>query len=175
MLLGKLVDRSGAVEFPFAPWIVFHAVKIAVGSARDMTIVQENAVAGRLVLKAGASMSSWGEQITVSVYDSGAGRSQVQVISATKHFAGSLLSSGKNQKNVDRLVSQTDKVLAQYGAKWSADLGMDQPDSGGTDEVESSGSDEVESRLRRLADLHSKQLVSDEEYQHRRAEIIAEL
>src|SRR5918994_1032412 len=56
-------DRTGTVEFPFAPPVVFRAVEVAVPKLKGMKVAESNAVAGHLYIKTGASAFSWGEKV----------------------------------------------------------------------------------------------------------------
>ena len=57
-------DRTGSVEFPFAPDVVFRALETAVGGIQGMSIAEANAVAGHLFVKTSASAFSWGEKVS---------------------------------------------------------------------------------------------------------------
>ena len=159
-------DRTGSVEFPFAPDVVFRALEAAVGGIQGMKIAEANAVAGHLFVKTSASAFSWGEKVSVSVFEAGPDRSRVQIGSATKTIAGSATAHGKNRKNVERIISATSQVLEQHGKEWAQKPDEKQAPSPGTD---------IEDRLQRLSDLQAKGLISDDEYAERRAEILGEI
>jgi hypothetical protein len=164
-------DRTGAVESPFTPEVVFRAVEAAVRGTSGMSIEEANPLAGHLSVKTSVSAFSWGEKVLVSVLDAGSGRSRVQIGSAAKTIMGSATTHGKNRKNVQRIISATSKVLEQHGSEWSL-ASPEEVETGGhavAPEVDS------EARLRKLDSLRGKSLVTEDKYAARKAEILSEL
>jgi hypothetical protein len=153
-------DRTGSVEFPFPTDIVFRAVETAVGNLPGMEVDEASPLAGHLSVKTSMSAFSWGEKVAISVLEAGPSRSRVQIGSAAKTIFGSGTTHGKNRKNVQRIIAATSEVLEQHRNESSAEPG--------------SGAD-VEERLRRLADLRARGVVSDTEYAERRAQILSEI
>jgi hypothetical protein len=168
-------DRTGTVEFPFASPVVFRAVEVAVPKLKGMKVAESNALAGHLYIKTGASAFSWGEKVQVSVLDAGPGRSRMQIASAGKTLAGSATTHGKNRKNVQSIISAASKELEAHGQEWARELAPAATDAGG--DANSSGSDKpnLETRLTQLTDLHAKGLISDEDFESRKAAILNEL
>jgi hypothetical protein len=151
-------DRTGSVELPFRTDVVFRALEEAVGNLEGMRIADANAIAGHLFVKTSASAFSWGEKVSISVFEAGPTRSRVQVDSAAKTILGSATTHGKNRKNIEKIIAAASRILEQHGGDSSLDPAAN-----------------VEERLRRLSDLQSKGLVTDEEYAERRAEILKEV
>jgi hypothetical protein len=164
-------DRTGAVEFPFPPSVVFRAVETAVGELRNMTIAESNPLAGHLFVKTSASAFSWGEKVSVSVLEAGPGRSRVQIGSAAKTIAGSATTHGRNRKNIQQLISGTSRILEEHGNEWAETA----PNRASPTADVSPADADPETRLRTLSDLQAKGLISDEEYATRRTEILRDI
>lgn len=167
-------DRTGAVEFPFAAPVVFRAVEQAIGTLTGMKVQESNKLAGHIYLKTGVSAFSWGEKVTVSVLESGRGRSRVQIASAAKTIAGSATTHGRNRKNVEKIISATSKVLEQNGEQWADELNVASPPNGVAD-APASADISVADRLRKIGELHDSGILTDAEYDAKRAELVAQL
>lgn len=164
-------DRTGAVEFPFPPPVVFRAVEAAIPKLKGMKIAESNPVAGHLFVKTGVSAMSWGERVQVSVLEAGAGHSHMQIASGGKTLLGSATTHGKNRKNVQNIISATSKELEAHGAEWTSKLA---PTAHGKSGVEAEGPS-IETRLTQLSELRAKALISDEDFESRKAAILSEL
>jgi hypothetical protein len=169
-------DRTGAVEFAFARPVVFRALEVAVPKLKGMKVAESNAVAGHLFITTGASAFSWGEKVQVSVLDAGPERSRMQIASAGKTIAGSATAHGKNRKNVQNIISATSNELGAHGEEWTRELAPPTAPDGLTEATSAQpGKPTIEARLTQLTELHAKGLISDEEFESRRAAILNEL
>jgi hypothetical protein len=122
------------------------------------------------------SAFSWGEKVQVSVLEAGAGHSRMQIASGGKTILGSATTHGKNRKNVQDIISGTSRELELHGEEWTREL-PPTPDvrSGVTNNSLKPGQPDMEARLARLKDLHTKELISDEDFESQKRAILNEL
>jgi hypothetical protein len=122
-------NNSGEAEFPFDKRTVFSALLRAIESIEGMSIHSSDPLSGRVVAKAGMSLTSWGENIPISLTEPAPNRTLVRISSAPKtgissagfmdgdgFFASGDLSFGKNRKNVDRIFSALSCELSNVRA-----------------------------------------------------------
>ena len=57
------LDHQGESEFPFAKETVFNAMLKAIPTVKGMKVDNADKLQGRIVVKAGVSLMSWGENI----------------------------------------------------------------------------------------------------------------
>ena len=115
-----VADINVEVEFPYRREDVFGAICEALrglgpsflGNRSGMELQSADELSGHILIKAGASMFSWGETISVSLTEPSAGKTRVVATSAPKvGFAGGELDFGKNRRNIEDLLRETSKVL----------------------------------------------------------------
>jgi hypothetical protein len=167
-------DRTGAVEFPFPTVVVFRALETAVPTLKGMKIAESNQIAGHLFIKTGASAWSWGEKVQLSVLDAGPGRSRLQIASGGKTIMGSATTHSKNRKNVQNIISATSKELELHGDEWTRELAPTPPPPP-PPPPPTLGQSDIETRLAHLKDLHTKGLISDEDFESRKISILDDL
>jgi hypothetical protein len=122
-------DQGGEAEFPFNKSTVFEALQRAVPRIDGMSIHTADSLSGRMTVKAGMSLLSWGENITVSLSSIGDDRTVVRVGSVAKTgitgggflsedgiFAAGDPTFGKHRKNADRILSELSAELSKLPA-----------------------------------------------------------
>ena len=122
--------NSGEAEFPFDKRTVFHALLQAIPVVADMTIDSHDELAGRIVVKAGASLLSWGEKIPIAITESGPDRARVHIVSAPKTGIGSIgildgdgifaagdATFGKHGRNAETIISALSAQLSRLPAR----------------------------------------------------------
>ena len=171
MTMFDTFDRTGAAEFPFSRDLVYRALSKAIPTISGMTIEHEDALTCRLSVSAGMSAFSWGEKITVAVIENGSDRALVQIGSGPKTILGSATTHSKNRKNVDRILRAASDILQQSGAAWQAEKRA----AASIDASDALAPSTIESRLRRLAQLRTDGLISEIDFESRKAEILREV
>ena len=110
------LDHNGESEFPFKRDIVFDAVCKAVPNIDGMKIDNSDKLSGRIMVKAGVTLWSWGENIPIQLTSISETKTKVQITSAPKTGAmfGGAFDMGKNRKNIERILSETSKILSTF-------------------------------------------------------------
>ena len=108
------LDHNGESEFPFKKDTVLEAVCKAVPKIDGMKIDNSDKLSGRITVKAGVTLWSWGENIPIQLTSISETKTKVQVTSAPKTgvLFGGAFDMGKNRKNIERILSETSKVLS---------------------------------------------------------------
>ena len=94
----------------------FDAIINAIKNMKKTKIKSANKVLGRIVIKTGMSLFSWGELLTVTL-EAIDGKTKIEVISENKTFIGtqgigSQVTIGrKNKKNIDKLFNAISKCI----------------------------------------------------------------
>lgn len=109
-----LLDHNGESEFPFRKDIVFDAICKAVPAIDGMKLDNADKLTGRIMVKAGISLFSWGENIPIQLSSLSETKTKVQITSSPKTgmMFGGAFDMGKNRKNIERILSATSKILS---------------------------------------------------------------
>ncbi|GEM_PF-6782223 len=109
----SIVDHDGSAEFPCPKDDVFEALLQAVPRLPGMRVASSERLSGRIVVKAGTSLRSWGETIPISVTETTPGKSRVSITSTpvTGVMLGGLFDFGKNRENIEKIFSAAAEVL----------------------------------------------------------------
>ncbi len=108
------LDHNGESEFPFKRDTVFDAVCEAVPKINGMKIDNSDKLSGRIMVKAGVTLWSWGENIPIQLTSVSETKTKVQITSAPKTGAmfGGTFDMGKNRKNIEKILSETSSILS---------------------------------------------------------------
>ncbi|WP_432714400.1 hypothetical protein [Pedobacter sp.] len=109
-----LLDHNGESEFPFSKNQVFDALCIAIPSISGLKIEKSDKLMGRVLVKAGVSLASWGENIPIQLIEISESKTKIQITSSPKTgiLMGGAFDMGKNRKNIEDILSATSNVLA---------------------------------------------------------------
>ena len=112
------LDHQGESEFPFAKETVFNAMLKAIPTVKGMKVDNADKLQGRIVVKAGVSLMSWGENIPILLSEVAENRTQVKITSTPKTgiMFGGAFDLGKNRKNIEQILSATSKILSNENA-----------------------------------------------------------
>jgi Short C-terminal domain len=110
-----LLDHNGESEFPFRKDTVFDAVCKAVPNIGGMKIDSSDKLSGRLMVKTGMTLFSWGENIPIQLTSISETKTKIQVTSAPKTgmYGGGAFDMGKNRENIERILSETSALLSK--------------------------------------------------------------
>ena len=81
-----------------------------------MKIDSSDKMTGRIVVKAGVSLWSWGENIPIQLYSINETNTRVKITSSPKTgiMFGGAFDMGKNRKNIESILFATSKILESY-------------------------------------------------------------
>jgi len=110
------LDHQGESEFPFDKQTVFEAMIKAIPTIKGMKIETADKLQGRILVKAGVSLYSWGENIPIQLSEISENKTKVKITSSPKTgiMFGGAFDLGKNRKNIEQILSETSKILNQY-------------------------------------------------------------
>lgn len=110
------LDHNGESEFPFSKEYVFNAMCIAIPTIKGMKVENADKLQGRILVKAGVSLYSWGENIPIQLIEISVNKTRVQITSSPKTgiMFGGAFDMGKNRKNIEGILSATSKILSTH-------------------------------------------------------------
>jgi len=163
--MSSIFERSGAVDFPFAREVVLVAAEEAMRNISGMKVTQVNRLAGHISVSFGATAFTWGERVTISILALSDHTSRLAIESGTKMY--SYASHSKNGKNIQRIITETNKVLERKGTAIASQLGLDGPI-----ETLSSQASSPADEIKKLAELRDAGILSDEEFTAKKKQIL---
>src|SRR4051794_8867110 len=101
------LDHNGESEFPINKNEVFDAMCIAIPTIKGMKVENADKLQGRIMVKAGISLYSWGENIPIQLLQVCENKTKVQITSSPKTgmMFGGAFDMGKNRKNIESILS----------------------------------------------------------------------
>lgn len=108
------LDHQGESEFPFNKETVFNAMVKAIPTVKGMKIDNADKLQSRIVVKAGVSLMSWGENIPIQLSEISENLTKVKITSTPKTgvMFGGAFDLGKNRKNIEQILSATSRILS---------------------------------------------------------------
>lgn len=108
------LDHNGESEFPMSKDKVFDAMCFAIPTINGMKIENADKLQGRIIVKAGVSLYSWGENIPIQLIEISENKTRVQITSSPKTgiMFGGAFDMGKNRKNIENILSNTSRILS---------------------------------------------------------------
>ena len=106
----SLADHTQEVVVDFAWEKVFSAVEKAIPNIKGMNIDSVNKITKTISIKAGISLFSWGENLTVTITPLEGDKTKVSILSTPKTgmLGGDM---GKNRKNISMIFDEMSKYL----------------------------------------------------------------
>jgi hypothetical protein len=154
------LDHNGESEFPFKKETVFDAICKAVPSLDGMKIDSADKLTGRVIVKAGVSLFSWGENIPIQLLSLSDNKTKVQITSSPKTgiMFGGAFDMGKNRRNIEKILSATSNILAKF-----------QPES---DQPNISKMGSVADEIQKLKKLLDEGILTEEEFNQQKAKLL---
>lgn len=161
----SIVDHDGSAEFPCPRDDVFEALQQAVSTLQGMEVASAERLTGRVVVKTGMSLRSWGENVPISVTEIAPGRTRVSITSTPKTgvLFGGLFDLGKNRGNIEKIFTATATTQAAPAASpvpAKPPISSLAPAPAQDDHAATSAANEIA----KLADLHAKGILTDDEF-----------
>lgn len=109
------LDHNGECEYPIGRELVFNALCEAIPTIGGMKLKSADKLSGRIMVKAGVSLFSWGEDIPIQLSELAENRTRVQITSSPKTgiMFGGANDMGKNRRNIERIFEATSKKLQE--------------------------------------------------------------
>jgi len=109
-----ILDHNGESEFPFQKEKVFEAMCFSIPTIKGMKIEYADKLQGRIMVKAGISLFSWGENIPIQLIEVSENKTKVQITSSPKTgmMFGGAFDMGKNRKNIEEILLATSRILS---------------------------------------------------------------
>lgn len=109
-----LLDHNCESEFPFSKNDVFDALCIAIPSISGLKVESADRMIGRILVKGGISLASWGENIPIQLIEINENKTRIQITSTPKTgiMMGGAFDMGKNRKNIEDILNATSFVLS---------------------------------------------------------------
>jgi hypothetical protein len=154
------LDHNGESEFPFKKDIVFEAVCKAIPKIDGMKLDNSDKLSGRINVKAGVTLWSWGENIPIQLTSISATKTKVQVTSAPKTgvLFGGAFDMGKNRKNIERIFAETSKILSTF-----------QPE---VQSSETTNTVSIADELKKLKDLLENGILTEDEFIEQKTKLL---
>jgi hypothetical protein len=113
------LDHNGESEFPLSKELVYSAMCRAIPTIKGMKIESADKLQGRIMVKAGVSLFSWGENIPIQLISVNENLTKVQITSSPKTgiMLGGAFDMGKNRKNIEEILSSTSRILSSNDTK----------------------------------------------------------
>jgi uncharacterized integral membrane protein len=108
------LEHNGESEFPLPKELVYSAMCRAIPTIKGMKIKSADKLQGRIMVKAGVSLFSWGENIPIQLISVNENLTKVQITSSPKTgiMFGGAFDMGKNRKNIESILSATSQILS---------------------------------------------------------------
>lgn len=161
-----LLSRKGVIEFPYHKDDVFEALEEAIHNLKGMKIYMSDKTMGHIFVKTSISLLSWGENVPISVTEVSPGRTRVDITSEPKTAFGiiptAVFSLGRYRKHVEKILEATSRILSRKIPV----------------KVEVTQRQDVKSPSQRILELKSllyKGLITPEEFERKKADILSEI
>lgn len=152
-------NENGTYSIPYTPEDVFAALKTILPKIQGFKVTDISDFGKSLNIKVGMSWKSWGETIKISVLPSSANDSMLSIMSKSNM---GLIDYGKNIENVNSILEALQNELCNYkevGPNVQRDAQKDDPAD----------------KLVRLKTLFDNEIISAEEYESKKAELLKRL
>lgn len=155
--MGFNATTSGKQIVEYSPDDTFAALIAALGRSDRFSIKDSTSATRTIQVKTGVSWKSWGENLLITVSPTPDGFSEISISSSSKY---GLVDWGKNQDNFNDIMRLLSMEIAQYEKVSSShkEVTMDIP-----------------SQIKALADLKDSGVLTEEEFQKKKAELLSKM
>jgi len=157
------LDHKGGADYPYSKEDVWKALLEAVPIIKGMKVDNIDELSSRIMVKTGISLMTMGENIPITVTEISSGRTRIDVTSTSKIgiLGGGLFDFGKSRANIEKILNETSKILSK------------KPATPTKTEVKSER--DAKERLGKLKALLVGGLITEEDYEKRKAEILSQI
>lgn len=157
----SLVDHTQDIVVPFSLSDVYDALKKALPKLQGFTIDHYDDLTKTAYLKAGVTLFSWGENMTVSLGEIPNRGTAVSILSTPKTgvMFGGAMDMGKNRKNIELIMGALSTELSNY-----SQINMNQTQAPATVDTEK--------ELRGIKSLLDDGIITQEEFDAKKKQIL---
>lgn len=158
------LDHVCEVKVPYSKNNVMEAVLEAIKTLKGMEIDNVDEITGRVIVKTGISLFSWGESITIIAEELISNETGISIMSTPKTGAmfGGVADMGKNRKNIDIIFKKISECLRN---KDKLDKLSEQAPN----------IDDITGRMKKLNSLLENNLINKEEFEKKRMDILEKI
>jgi len=157
-----MFDKEGNIEVPYKKDDVFNAIDESIPKISGMKITKSDKTRGYFQINSGISLFSWGENLEITLKDS-LGGTIISISSSNKII---LDLYGKNKRNIELLYQNISESLSKYQQL--------EESKQNNSNFENSDMDPI-IRMEQLKKMLDNNLISQEEYDMKKAEILRQL
>jgi hypothetical protein len=159
-MIMAILDHNGESEFPFRKDTVFDAICKAVPTISGMKMDSVDKLSGRIMVKAGVTLWSWGENIPIQLTSISETKTKVSITSTPKTgvMFGGAFDMGKNRKNIENILSETSKILSTLEPEF-------QPE-------ESTKATSIADEIQKLKKLLDDGILTEEEFNQQKSKLL---
>lgn len=141
----------------YTPDDTFSALLSALSASSHFKVKDSNKTARTILVSSGVSWKSWGENLNLTVSPAPGGFSELTINSSSKFGVADW---GKNQENLNNIMNLLADELLQY-KKVSQHAG--------------GSAEDIPAQIKKLADLKDAGILSESEFQAKKAELLAKM
>lgn len=157
------LDYNSEIDVPYTKEQVFVAIESSISRLKGMEISKIDKITGHILVKAGVSLFSWGENIPISLSELSNGYTHICITSTPKTGAlfGGVTDLGKNRKNIEQIIEA---------------ISMGLKDMTPIEEIkDESNLESIDERLQKLKELLDNGFIDQNEYNDKKKDILATL
>lgn len=155
-----LGEHESSNKVPYSVDDAYGALKGCIDSINEFSIDRYDDLLKTVYLKAGVSLFSWGELITVNIRETIDGIAEIIITSTPKTgMFGGAMDMGKNRKNINTIMHYLSEELKKYQEKTP----------------NSNSSDSIADKIKQLSKLKEEGLITEKEYSIKKSELLSKL
>lgn len=154
----SIIDHNQGVQVPYSLEDTFMSLRQSCQNLEGFNVDDYDETLKTIYLKAGISLFSWGENITVTVTSCDNGSSEVSILSTPKTgiMFGGAVDMGKNRKNINIIMSALSEELKKYTPIT----------------MKLTSTESVADEIKKLADLKKQGILTENEFSEKKKQLL---
>jgi hypothetical protein len=150
-------NSSGKQIVEYSPNDTYKALVSALNKDFHFTVKDTNSISRTILVKAGISWKSWGENLFITVSPVTTGMAEISITSTSEY---GWIDWGKNQENINNVLKILSYELTSYK----------KVNPGNTVSAE-----DIPAQIKKLSDLKDAGILTDEEFQKKKEQLLAKI
>lgn len=121
----SLVDHESSFQVDFPLNVAFEATVQYLKTLREYTVDRTDTIQHKISIKAGVSLFSWGENITITFKEYSPSKTEISILSTPKTGLSGAFDMGKNRKNIDKIMQVISDALQNVPRNQTAFMGKE--------------------------------------------------